>query len=355
MDSVTQFALGAGVGAAVLGRAIGPRKAALVGGVLGTLPDLDVYFPYENPVDSFTLHRGPSHSLFVHAAVTPILGEAIRLMFRELRDRLVLVWAGVYLCLATHALLDAMTIYGTRIFWPFWTEPVSIGSIFIIDPLYTVPLLVAMIWAFCTGGWSQRYGRCVAVSLALSTAYLGWTLAAQEIVRGKAALLYGDAAPVLVTPTPFNSILWKVTAVDRDSYYNAYPTVFGDTSAVPVYRHVRRPAGLACPDGIALFDRVAAFSKGFYRVERKGDDIRIADLRMGMTPNYVFQFRIATQKGGRAVPAAPERVFAARRREEGDLGWLYARLAGKNGMRPAERTYALAGTGPAGQQKKSVC
>ncbi len=355
MDSVTQFALGAGVGAAVLGRAVGPRKAALVGGVLGTLPDLDVYFPYENPVDSFTLHRGPSHSLFVQAAVTPVLGEAIRLMFRDLRDRRVLVWVAVYLCLATHALLDAMTIYGTRIFWPFWTEPIGIGSVFIIDPLYTIPLLVAMVWAFSIGGWSARFQRCLSVALVLSTAYLGWTAAAQQVMRGKAEALFAGAAPLLVTPTPFNSVLWKVTAVSPDSYFNAYLNVFGDAAGTTIYRHPRRPSGLACPEGIELFDRLAAFSKGFYRIDRAGDDILIADLRMGMTPNYVFRFRVATQQGDRAVPAAPKRVFSERRREEGDLDWLFARMAGGNTMRLAERIHALAGTAAAGQQKKSVC
>ena len=42
MDSVTQFALGACVGAATLGPRIGMRKAALIGGLMGTVPDLDL-------------------------------------------------------------------------------------------------------------------------------------------------------------------------------------------------------------------------------------------------------------------------------------------------------------------------
>ena len=40
MDSVTQFALGAAVGTAVLGRRIGLRRAALSGGLLGTMPEV---------------------------------------------------------------------------------------------------------------------------------------------------------------------------------------------------------------------------------------------------------------------------------------------------------------------------
>ena len=49
MDSLTQIALGAAVGTAVLGRKVGAR-AALWGAAVATLPDLDVLFPYGDPV-----------------------------------------------------------------------------------------------------------------------------------------------------------------------------------------------------------------------------------------------------------------------------------------------------------------
>jgi inner membrane protein len=338
LDSVTQFALGAGVGAVVLGRKIGPRKAALVGGVLGTLPDLDVFFPYENPVDSFTLHRGPSHSLIVHAAATPVCGEVIRLMFRDLRDHRILVWIGVYLCLATHALLDALTIYGTRLFWPIWNEPVAIGSIFIIDPLYTVPLLIAMVWGFCLSGWTARFRKVLAAALVVSTAYLGWTMIAQQIVRDRAASIIAGIAStgkLLVTPTPFNSLLWKVVAFDRDAYFNLYLPVFGGQKTVELHRHPRQPTGLSCPDGLELLDQLAAFSKGFYRIDQRGDDIVLSDLRMGLTPNYAFRFRIARIADGKMRPAAPVRIPSPRS-SPGDLDWLFARLGGDVMARSAE-------------------
>ena len=86
MDSLTQFALGAAVGTAVLGRRIGPRKAAIAGGLLGTLPDLDVLFPFDDPIESFTLHRGATHSFFVQAVVAPLFGEALVRLFEPLRD-----------------------------------------------------------------------------------------------------------------------------------------------------------------------------------------------------------------------------------------------------------------------------
>ena len=72
MDSLTQAVLGAAVGEATLGRRVGHR-APLWGAILGTLPDLDVIYPFADPVSAFTWHRGPSHSVFVLAALTPLI------------------------------------------------------------------------------------------------------------------------------------------------------------------------------------------------------------------------------------------------------------------------------------------
>lgn len=43
------------------------RKALLYGGLLGTLPDLDVFIRYADPISSMTYHRGFSHSLCPHS------------------------------------------------------------------------------------------------------------------------------------------------------------------------------------------------------------------------------------------------------------------------------------------------
>jgi len=114
MDSLTQFALGATISTLCLGKKLGPRKAATLGGALGTLPDLDVFLPFDNPVDSFVLHRGWTHAFVIHIVATPILGEVITRLSSALRDYRVLVWWTVFLCLTTHAIIDAMTVYGTR-------------------------------------------------------------------------------------------------------------------------------------------------------------------------------------------------------------------------------------------------
>ena len=72
MDSISQFALGAAIGEATLGSRLG-KKAMLMGGLLGTLPDMDVIVHYADAVASFTYHRSWSHSLLVLCAVSPLI------------------------------------------------------------------------------------------------------------------------------------------------------------------------------------------------------------------------------------------------------------------------------------------
>lgn len=342
MDSLTQFALGAGVGIAVLGRKIGPRKAALAGGVLGTLPDLDVFYPFDDPIDSFVLHRGPTHSLIVQAALTPLFGEALVRIFKGLRDQRWRTWLAVYLCFATHALLDALTIYGTRIFWPLLPEPVGLGSVFIIDPLYTLPLLVAVVWALCLRSWTARFGNALTVCLVLSSAYLGWSLLGQRMALARASAMLADAGiepdRLLATPTPFNTLFWRAIAIDGDRYLNLYLPVLGASDAATAYIHPRGTSG--CLAGLASAERLARFSKGFYRVDVEDGQVIVADLRMGLTPSYAFRFVVAELAGGEVVAVPPERI-RGERRGDGDLDWLLAGIAGERTVRLAEAPAAF--------------
>lgn len=340
MDSLTQLALGAGVGLALLGRRIGPRRAALIGGVLGTLPDLDVLVRFANPVDAFVLHRGATHSLLVQLAVTPLLGELLRRLVPELRGQRLLAWLTVWLCLATHALLDAMTVYGTQLLWPLSTWPFGVGSVFIIDPLYTLPLLVVLVWALAVPGWSRRLARATAAALLLSTAYLGWSVIAQRLALGRAEaeLAARGIAPErsLATPTPFNTLFWRVIAIDGDVYHNVYVPLLGDGAEMA--SHDRGP--VCALAGNAEAARLAAFSKGFFRAERLDGELAVADLRMGLTPAYVFRFVVAEHIADGIQPVPPRQVRGPRR-GEGDIGWLLAGIAGDALPRPAE-----AGAGP---------
>jgi len=111
-------------------------------------------------------------------------------------------WLALWLALVTHPLLDAMTVYGTQLLLPFTNHPFGVGSIFIIDPLYTVPLLVGVLVGVCRRDW--RGLRWVNAGLVLSTAYLAWSFGAQAYARSvaqEAAALIGPVTRLLVTIT----------------------------------------------------------------------------------------------------------------------------------------------------------
>ena len=146
MDSLTQMALGAAVTVAVMGRRTAAWKAAAWGALAGTLPDLDAFIDHGDAVLNMTLHRADSHSLLWLTLGAPVLawivsrwqGEAA--LFKRW-------WLALWLALFTHPLLDTMTVYGTQLLRPFTDHPFAVGSVFIIDPAYTLPLLVGLIAA----------------------------------------------------------------------------------------------------------------------------------------------------------------------------------------------------------------
>ena len=153
MDSVTQATLGAAIGVAVLGRRLPIWQAALSGAVVGTLPDLDVFIDFGGAVENFTYHRGFSHSLFVLPGVALLIWLALRRWWAPVRAAPGRWLIATMLALLTHPLLDAHTAYGTQLLWPLDVTPASWSTLFIIDPAYTLPLLVACI---ALAGWPAR-------------------------------------------------------------------------------------------------------------------------------------------------------------------------------------------------------
>ncbi|GAA0782342.1 metal-dependent hydrolase [Roseibium denhamense] len=340
MDSITQFALGAVVSTACLGPKIGPRKAALIGGMLGTVPDLDVFIPFDDPIDSFVYHRGWTHSVFVHALAAPIFGEILVHMFKGLRDHRWLAYVTVYLCFVTHAFIDAMTVYGTRIFWPFYPDPVGVGSVFIIDPLYSLPLLAVVVLALFKGSWSRWFGRMTAAVLITTTGYMAVSAGLQHlIVSGARADLSDKGIPtdrVFAIAAPFNILLWKVIAIEDDRYHNLYISILDPDEPPRLYTHSRHPELVACLEDTPAYQKLDWFSRGFNRAELVEGRVVMSDLRMGLTPAYAFRFAIGEETDAGIVPIPPERNLSLRRVDDEDFGWLGDRLLGRPSIRQAE-------------------
>jgi inner membrane protein len=269
----------------------------------------------------------------------------------------------VWLALVTHPLLDAFTVYGTQLLLPFSDYPVGVGSVFIIDPLFTVPILIGAILALALRTRNpDRAQRWNAAGLALGAAYLGWSVAAQSHVEGVvnrtlAATPLVDSR-VLVTPAPFNTLLWRVVVMDDGGYHEGYYSLLDDTPVVRLERHASATRLLEPLRQEWTVQRLAWFSKGFYRVTDAPAGLQVArgsasslgqllgfvdtasaagagpgpgavpvvmtDLRMGQTPWFVFAFVVA-EHGTAGVSAVPARQVPTQRPPIGALGWIWQR------------------------------
>ncbi len=335
MDSLTQLALGAAVGEAAAGRQVG-RRAILWGAVCGTFPDLDTFIPLGDAVSDFTYHRGASHSLFVLAALTPLFVWLILRLHpgtHEHRWR----WAAlVSMVFATHVLLDSFTVYGTQIFWPVWTTPMTWSTIFIIDPLYTLPLLFGVIAALVAGRENRRGHTANTIGLALSSAYLAWTLGmklhVEQVAHESLAAQGIEASDVLTTPAPFNSVLWRTLAVNDSHYYEGFYSLLDESRVIRFDSHPRSLSLIGPLQETWAVQRLQWFTKNFYAVERQSEDIVMTDLRMGLEPDYVFRFVV-----GRAGNPHPEPVHPVRARTDRNLDrlpWLWNRILGRTDVTP---------------------
>jgi inner membrane protein len=330
MDSLSQLALGAAVGVAVMGRRTAVWKAALWGGVAGTLPDLDVFIDHGDPIRNMVLHRAETHALFWLTLFSlPFAALVARLHGQWAIWRR--WWLALWLALVTHPLLDAMTVYGTQLALPFTNHPFAVGSVAIIDPLYTLPLLVGAGWALASRG-SAAGLRANALGLVLSTAYLGWGVVAQQHVDriARASLqAQGIAAErVLVMPTTFNSLLWRVLAVDGAHHHEGFYSLL---DAQPHVHFDRFDRGVELAEDLAGIEgvkRIAEFSKGFYKLQDDGGRIVISDLRMGQEPAYIFSFAVA-QHHSRPVPLDKAEAVGRRPDIGRALAWLWRRMWGE--------------------------
>lgn len=311
MDSVTQFALGAAVGEATLGRRVGSR-ALIWGGICGTMPDLDVFVPLGNAVNDFIHHRSATHSLLVMAAAAPVVAWGIVRIHPGTREHFMRWWLLVFLTFATHALLDAFTAYGTQLFWPIDRTPIAWSTLFIIDPFYTLPLIVGITGALVLTRTSERGHRINRACLAVSSLYLCWSVVAKFWVDNAftRSLEEQDIAyqAMFTTPTPFNTLLWRAVVMDEDGYFEGYYSVLDREDDIDFVQY-RSEHGLL--DGISDYwavERLQWFSRGFYTVDQVEDAVVISDLRMGVESSYVFRFQVGEVSNPHATPVEPVRL-----------------------------------------------
>ncbi len=200
MENVAHALLGRRIGQLDVFRAVGPR-AALVGLVAANLPDVDVLLYAVNRDVGTWEHRGFTHSVLGWPVLT--LGGALVswrwLRTGRYRDHLALWAAGI----ASHALLDVPTTWGTQLLWPD-DRRFGLELIFIVDPAFWLALGLLPWWLARRGGASSAAARSGILALAC------WYAIA---AAGKALAVHQAPEPVDAVPAPLAPLAWTAFTV----------------------------------------------------------------------------------------------------------------------------------------------
>lgn len=378
MDSITQAALGAAMGGAVLGKKMGNR-ALIIGGVAGTIPDLDVISRLfiDHEVYGLLYHRGLTHSILFTLVAAPLfawlacqyyekkiyakhwmqavwavwwslfyliilgafvglsywtghwvpialtgalgvgayfLGKTLRFNYRNPHSLAVEAsfksWTLMFfLAFLTHWLIDACTAYGTQIFEPFSSYRVAFNNIFIVDPLYTGPLLIGIGAALFIKSVKKR-ATWNYIGIALSTFYMAFTFYAKSLADGVIADNLDqqgiEYTEFISYPSIANCILWQTTVVTDDAYYFGLYSLLDKEPKVEFMKLPKNHELLGAYKDNELVKILLWFAQGYYNVTQNEDGtLQLNNLRFGLMGGglmdlkdpYVFKFRVGQRDG----------------------------------------------------------
>lgn len=285
MDSLTQATLGAAIGEALLGKKIG-NKGAILGAIIATIPDLDVALkPFYSDLQNISIHRGYSHSILfsvIGAFLITYVLSRIKWTNQIAKTRL---WLFSWLALFTHMLLDAFTSYGTQLFLPFTDWRVSFDSINIVDPVYTIPLLIGvLVSVFYYKKSDNKRSLPNTIGLIISSLYLLFTLAnKQHIEQVFNTQLEEQNIPsfrLLTVPVKVGNMVWYGVAKDkRQLHIGKYSML--DNNKIEFHSF---PINDQLLNGLDehLVDRMKWFAQGFYTVAEKDGKIRVYNMQCDM-------------------------------------------------------------------------
>lgn len=325
MDSLTQIVLGAAVGEAVLGKKIG-NKAMLYGAIAGTIPDLDVFVnSFTDTVSAIEIHRGFTHSILFSILFAPIFGW---LVSRFERYKSVKDWSWLFFwCLLTHPLLDSFTTWGTQLFWPLNTR-VALKTIFVIDPLYTVPFIVFLILAMFQKRTSKKRRFYNNMGLIVSTCYLVITLLLKWFTYTKfeEALIEQNIAytEIDTRPSPMNTILWSANVATKDAFLIGSYSLF-DSQPIIFNSYPKNHELIADFTDNLKMQRMISISNQWYCITEENDELYFNDLRFGLlsmepdAQDFVFQYKFEINENG-------DLFFTETERDKGDAEKLLKQL-----------------------------
>lgn len=292
MDPLSQ-----GVLAASLAQTAAQRNQLVTASVLGFLagmaPDLDILIrSSSDPLLFLEYHRQFTHSLVFVPIGGLVCGLILHYLFAKRRG--LSLYASVGFCTlgyATHALLDACTSYGTQLFWPFSHARIAWHTVSIIDPLFTLPLLLLISLA---GFQTRRRYAALALIWAISYQGIGLWQRERALDSGYSIAAQRGHQPqrLEAKPTFANLLVWKIIyETDQHFYVDAVrlgvtKQLFAGTSIEKLDLPKDFPWLAKDSQQARDVERFRWFSNGY--IARDPDNSqRIIDIRYAISPNAI--------------------------------------------------------------------
>ncbi|MGR5165921.1 metal-dependent hydrolase [Vibrio astriarenae] len=292
MDPITQGVLGAS-----LSQSVSDKRQVVVAGALGLLagmaPDLDVLIRSStDPLLFLEYHRQFTHSLMFiplgsllcALVLYPLFAKRCGFTFKA-------CWLYCALGYSTHALLDTCTSYGTQLLWPFTDERYAWNIISVVDPLYTLPLVVLIL--FATLKRKPKLAR-VALVWALIFPMVGVIQKERAENAGWELVKLRQHEPIQLEAKPSfgNLLVWKVVYETEDHYHVdavrvgiSTKTYSGDMiNKLDIHRDLDWLDSQS--QQAEDLDRFRRFSDGFL-AQDPDNKLRVFDVRYSMVPNQI--------------------------------------------------------------------
>jgi len=326
MDLLTQGVVGAAMAQAGA-REDDTRLATGIGFGAGLLADADalIYSAHDSLL-TIEYHRHFTHSL-IFIPIGALLAAIILWPF--LRKRISFGWLYLYSLLgySLSGIIDACTSYGTHLLWPFSDERTAFNLVAIVDPVFTLMIISAVVIAF------RHYRRKAAlVGLMLGACYLG--VAYLQLQRVEHAIIElaekrgHEPAQLLTKPTFGNILLWR-TVYEHNGRF--YVDAVRAGSIIKYYEgdSIKRYQSLPAPMTVLEQDiqRFSTFSDGYIAVQPLNYN-GLLDVRYSLQPDG-----LAPLWGIEFDPQQPDvhaRFTTYRNLTESNRRRFFAMLAGKN-------------------------
>lgn len=305
MDTFTQMTLGAAVGEVMLGKKVG-NKAPLWGAIVGLVPDLDVLAgPFMDTVSGIAFHRGFTHSVTFALLFAPLMGYLIFKLYKNRagnwRDWTILTFWATF----THPLLDNFTGYGTQFFWPFSNYRIALNTISVIDPLYTLPLLMSIIFVLFLRRTSKKRRFLNYMGIIVSSLYLLLTIGNKIYIENVFKKQLDEAniayTRIQTSPTPLNNLLWRGVAEGANGFWEGYYSLFDGSNKIK-FEYIEKNHHLL--EGFyhqPTIRKLIWLTNDYYAMVWKNGSLYLNDMRYGrmngwgkFEGEFIFAYKLET-------------------------------------------------------------